>query len=177
MKKLLMLTFVTVFTFLSPVKVHAHCPLCTGGAGAAAVVAAYFGVTYGAISVFLGGFSIALALWLAHKPKKQYLKHQSALLFWVIYLSTISPLYGAFKGDYTSKYVSLGGDYGSVTNRTYLIDLFVIGAVLGSVIVYASPRLSQALTAKRGKNFRFQGLLINFALLLLGGVLMQVWPR
>lgn len=177
MKKLLLIAVTIAFAPLAPVRVNAHCPLCTGGAAAAAAAAAYFGVRYGSIAVLLGGFSVALGLWLAHKPKKEYVEYQSKLLFWVIYLSTIIPFYAMFKGDYVSRYVSFGGDYGSFTNRTYLIDLFIIGSLLGSLIVYFAPRLSQALTEKRGKSFRFQGLLINFALLIIGGAIMQVWPR
>lgn len=166
-----------IAVLFTPVKVSAHCPLCTGGAGAAAVAAAYFGVRYGALGVFLGGFTIALSLWIASKPKKRF-KYQYQILFWGIYISTIIPFYFMFRGDYVSRYVSLGGDYGSLLNRTYLIDLFIIGTLLGSLIVYFAPKVSLALTNKRnGKSIRFQGLLINFGLLILGSVILQIWPR
>lgn len=178
MKKTSIFGAAAALTLLAPVKVYAHCPLCTGGAGAAAAAAAYFGVKYGAIGVFLGGFTTALALWLAHKPKKHYIKKQPLLLFWAIYLSTIIPFYHMFKGDYVSRYISLGGDFGSLTNRTYLLDLFVVGAVIGSIIVYLAPRLSAWISSRRGgRHVRYQGLIINFALLIIGGILLQVWPR
>ena len=168
---------IAISALFSPVKVYAHCPLCTAGAGAAAVAAAYFGVKYGALGVFLGGFSVALSLWIAHKPKQKF-KYQSQILFWAIYLSTIIPFYFMFRGDYTSKYVFLGDDYGSIFNRTYLINLFLIGSILGSLIVYVSPKVNAALTKLRqGKSIRFQGLIINFLMLIIAGVIMQVWPR
>lgn len=178
MKKSYLFSLSMVLALLSPVRAAAHCPLCTGGAGAAAAVAAYFGVKYGALGVFLGGFTTALALWIAHKPKKQYIQRQSTVLFWAIYLSTIIPFYYMFKGDYVSRYLSMGGDYGSLTNRTYLIDLFIVGALIGSVLVYLAPKLSAWISSKRGGEFiKFQGLFINFALLILLGVILQAWPR
>lgn len=177
MKKNYLFASAVAASLLLPGQANAHCPLCTGGAAATAAVAAYFGVTYGSLGVLLGGFTMALALWIAHKPKKQYVPHQAKLLFWGIYLSTIIPFYYMFKGDYVSRYIAMGGDYGSMTNRTYLIDLFILGAVAGSAVVYFAPALSAWLTKKRGKSFKFQGLLLTFVLLILGGVLLQVWPR
>ncbi len=173
-KKMVGLSLLLVFVV--PGKIYAHCPLCTGGAGAAALAAAYFGVKYGALGVFLGAFAIALALWFAHKLTEKF-KYQSQLIFWAVYLSTVIPFYFMFKGDYTSKYISISGDYGSILNRTYLIDLYLIGLVVGSLIVYVSPKLSAVLTKKRGKSVKFQGMIINFALLLVAAVVLQYWPR
>ncbi len=166
-----------LLAFVISGKIYAHCPLCTGGAGAAAVAAAYFGVKYGALGVFLGAFAIALSLWFAHKLPKKF-KFQPQVVFWAIYLSTVIPFYFMFKGDYTSKYVSISGDYGSILNRTYLIDLYLIGLVVGSLIVYFAPKLSAAVTKERsGKSIKFQGLLINFSLLLIAALILQYWPR
>lgn len=178
MKTKSILLLPTLLTLLIPAKAFAHCPLCTGGAGAVAVAAAYLGVRHGALGVVLGGFSIALALWLAHKPKKDYVAHQSKILFWGIYLTTIIPFYVMFKGDYTSFYLSLGGDYGDITNRTYLIDMFIPGAILGSLAIVFAPALSSWITKQRGgSTIKFQGLAISFALMLILGAIMQVWPR
>jgi len=72
----------------------------------------------------------------------------------------------------------MNDDYGSLLNRTYLIDLFIIGAVLGSIALFVAPKLSLVLSEKRGgKSIRFQGLLISFALLILSSVILQFWPR
>lgn len=178
MKKIYSASLLGAILLFSPVKVSAHCPLCTGGAGAAAAAAAYFGVKYGALGVFLGGFAIALSLWIARLPKKQYFKKQYFVLFWSVFLSTILPFYFMFKGDYVSRYITLGGEYGSITNRTYLIDLFIIGSILGALLVYFSPTISAWLTkARGGRMIKFQGLTITFVLLILGSILLQVWPR
>lgn len=179
MKKLLsILTLSSLATLLVPTKALAHCPLCTGGAGVAAAMAALLGVKYGAIAVFMGAFSVALGLWLSRKVKRQYVKHQSTILFWVIYLSTLLPMYPFLNGDYLSQYVSLSGDYGGLLNRTYLIDLFIVGSAVGSLIVYFSPKLSAYISQKRnGKMLPFQGLIITFLLLTLVSVGIQFIPR
>lgn len=178
MKKTSLTLLSIAFSSFFPTQVFAHCPLCTGGAGAAAALAAFFGVKYGAIAVFMGAFATALALWLAHKVKKQYIKYQSTILFWVIYLSTLLPLYPFLDGDYVSKFVSLSGEYGSWLNKTYLIDLFWVGAITGTLIVYLSPRLSQYITKKRdGNMIKFQGLSLTFILLLIAAIVLQIWPR
>lgn len=179
MKKLIsILPLSGLASLLVPVKAFAHCPLCTGGAGAAAAVAVLLGVKYGAIAVFMGAFSVALGLWLSHKVKRQYFKYQNVVLFWAIYLSTLLPLYPFLKGDYLSQYVSLGGGYGSWLNRTYLIDLFIVGSILGSLIVYFSPKLSAYIAKKReGKMIPFQGLVITFILLIATAIIIQFIPR
>jgi len=154
--------------------VRAHCPLCTGGAAAAAGAAALLGVNYGAIGVFIGAFATALGLWMPRLIKKRYISYQRPVVFWVVYLSTLLPLI-PFTRDYSSIYVSWFGDYGSIGNRTYLINWFIVGSVLGSLIVYISPFISSKITAKRkGKAIRFQGLGITFALLIITAVSTQV---
>lgn len=178
MKKLLMLSVSsTSLAVLLPAKALAHCPLCVGGAGAAAAVATLLGVKYGAIGVFMGGFAVALGLWIPRLLKKHYFKYQHIVLFWVIYLSTLLPMYPFLKGDYVSKFVSVSGEYGSWLNTTYLIDLFIVGAGLGSFIVYVSPKISARISKKRGRTVKFQGLIITFTLLILAAVMLQVWPR
>jgi len=175
MKKIVGLSL--LLTVVIPGKIYAHCPLCTGGAGAAALAAAYFGVKYGALGVFLGAFAVALSLMIASKLPEKF-KYQSQLVFWGLYLSTVIPFYFMFRGDYTSKYISISGDYGSVLNRTYLIDLYLVGLVVGSLIVYFSPKLSAQLTkARGGRSFKFQGLTVNFGLLFLVALVLQLWPR
>lgn len=174
MKRLLALT---AAISLVPTPASAHCPLCTGGAGAAAVIAGMIGVRYGAIAVFMGGFSIALALWLGHKLHKYAPQLPRQLVAALLYLSTILPIYPFLRGDYSSIYVSLGGGYGSPLNRTYLINLFYVGAALGTLIVLFAPKLSSFVTQRRGQTIRYQGLAITFALLIVAALIMQYLPR
>ena len=153
---------------------RAHCPLCTGGAAAAAGAAALLGVSYGAIGVFLGAFATAMGFWLPRLIKKRYIPYQKQVVFWAVYLSTLLPLI-PFTRDYSSVYISWFGDYGSIGNRTYLINWFIIGAVLGSLIVWVSPAISVKLTEwRKGRSIRFQGLGITFGLLIAVAILMQV---
>lgn len=173
-RKIVIGTAITGSLTLVSGPVYAHCPLCTAGAGAMAGVAALLGVKYGAIGVFLGAMATALGLWLPRLIKKQYVPKQNLLVFWVVYLSTLLPLTPLLQ-DYSSIYLSLFGDYGTIFNSTYLINLFIVGAVLGSLIVWLSPHLSSYLSRRLGgKRIRFQGLIITFSLLLIASVLMQV---
>ena len=165
-------------TSLQILRGFAHCPLCTGGAGAAAALAALLGFKLGAIAVFMGSFAVAVSLWLPKKIKKKYFKHQDLALFWVAYLSTLAPMYPLLRGDYVSRYVAWSGDYGSLLNRTYILDLFFVGTIAGSLIVYFSPRLSAYISKQRGgKIVRFQGIILTFLLLIVVSVIMQFWPR
>ncbi len=159
---------------LVSVPVHAHCPLCTAGAAVAAGLAALLGVKYGAIGVFLGGFATALGLWVSRFVPKRHIPWRNIFLFLVVYLSTLLPLV-PFTKDYSSWYVFWGGDYGSLFNRTYLINWFIVGAILGSLSVYFAPRLSAAVTKLRGgSTFKFQGVLLTFLILSMTAFLMQV---
>ncbi len=159
---------------LVPVPTYAHCPLCVGGAGAAAGIASLLGVEFGAIGVFIGAFAAAMALWIPRLVRKRYIPHQNKLLFVALYASTVLPIMW-FTHDYTSVYISLGGDYGSPLNSTYLIDLFSIGVIIGTVILFTSPWLSRQLTNfRKSKMIPFQGMIITFASLILAAVIMQV---
>lgn len=62
---LLAIALFSVTAAALPRATFAHCPLCTIGAGAAAVGAAWLGVSYMVIGVFLGAFGLAIGLWTA----------------------------------------------------------------------------------------------------------------
>ena len=105
-------------------------------------------------------------------------KFQNIIVAWLIYLTTLILLYPFLKGDITAWSLSIAGDYGSVLNSTYLIDLFIVGSIIGSLIVLYAMKLSSYITQKRnGKMIKFQGLLLTFALLVLAAIGMQLWPR
>lgn len=166
-----------LFLSLLPTKVLAHCPLCVGGAGAAAALASFLGVSYGAIGVFMGGFAVALSLLIANRLPQKFV-HQNSIVAWVIYLTTLIPLYPFMKGDITPWIVSISGEFGSPLNKTYLIDLFIVGSIIGSLIVLYSMKLSMFITRRReGKTIKFQGLLLTFILLFISAIGMQLWPR
>lgn len=177
MKKFIIISSLALLLSLVPAKVLAHCPLCVGGAGAAAALASFFGVSYGAIGVFMGGFAVALSLLIVNRLSEKF-RFQNSIVGWVIYLTTLIPLYPFLKGDIVAWVLSIGGDYGSMLNRTYLIDLFIVGSIIGSVIVLYAMKLSSFITSRRdGKTIKFQGLLLTFVLLIIAAVGMQQWPR
>jgi len=175
-KKLLLLlsSLSGLIALLYPARTLAHCPLCVGGAGAAASLAALVGVRYGAIGVFIGAFAVAMALWLPRFIKKQYIPHQRKILITVLYITTILPLIPLLQ-DYTSVYITLNNDYGSLLNRTYLINWFVVGIIIGTLIMIIAPVVSKQISKWRdGKIVRFQGLYITFGLLALAASILQV---
>jgi len=100
--------------------VLAHCPLCTIGAGAAAGIAAYYGVKH-AVIVFLGAFAASMGWWVAGLLKKQYVKGQKWLLVALSYVTTILPLLPLL-GKKEAFMISLFGGYGTLLNRTYMYD-------------------------------------------------------
>ena len=151
---------------------QAHCPLCTVGAGAAAALAAWFGVKIMVIGVFLGAFALAMGLWIARLIKYRF-PYKGLLLGLASFLLTIFPLQPLFQ-DYTSLYITWGGKYGSIFNRTYVLDRFVIGAVIGAVILAAVPFLSKWIAKKRGKLIPYQGIILVFASLFLVALILQL---
>lgn len=176
MLKLLSPLVAAITLSLLPRAILAHCPLCTGGAGAAAGMAALLGISYGAIGVLIGGFAVALGLWIAHMIKKQYFKGQTMVVFLAIYLTTVLPVLPFFDGGVVPVYVSLFGDFGTVFNRTYIVNTFALGAFIGTVLILVAPKISAALTNLRnGRQLPFQGLVLSLLLLLLAAGGMQLW--
>jgi hypothetical protein len=170
----LLITVLSAFDFLLlPQKAFAHCPLCTLGAGAAALGASWLGVSSAAVGLFLGAFAFALGWWFGNLLKKEYFKYQNFLLAVLSYLLTVFPLKGMFP-ESGSFYLYLAGNYGSLLNRTYLFNKFLIGSFLGALLVFISPYLSKKLTKlRKGRHFPFQGTLITFSLLVIAFLVIQ----
>jgi len=167
-KYLLLITY-----FLLPTTTQAHCPLCTVGAGALAVAAASIGVSTPTVGVFIGAFALALALWFTKLIKKKYFPHQDFVVASVIFLSTIIPLMPLIK-EYRPLYISLFGEYGTALHNTYTINLYLLGAVVGAILLFASPLISRKVTELRGKTLPYQGLAITFSLLIIAGIIFQI---
>lgn len=157
---------------LFPAAALAHCPLCTAGAGLVAVGAYWLGVNGLTIGALLGAFATALGLWIARLIKKKYIPQQDNAVGAFSWLTTLLPL-KMLLSDYTSIYINWGGSYGSVFNRTYPINLFLVGGVIGAIIVFAAPTLSRAITERRGETIPFQGIIITFTLLLATSLITQ----
>lgn len=165
-----------IFLFL-PSYSLAHCPLCTAGAGAAAALASTLGVGLEIIGVFIGAFGIATGQWtvkyVRKKLKKQYFSHQYPVIAWLIYLSVVLPVLPMMQ-DYTSIYISLAGGYGSLLNRTYLLNTYLIGSVIGGLITYTAPYISKKISRFRGDHIPFQGIALNFASLSVAALILHL---
>ncbi len=157
---------------LFPATALAHCPLCTAGAGLVAIGAYWLGVNGLTIGVLIGAFALALGLWIARLIKKKYLPRQDSIIGLFSWLTTLLPLQ-MLLSDYTSIYINWAGSYGSLLNRTYPVNLFLIGGVIGGALIYLAPPLSRAITERRGKTTPYQGIIITFALLILTSLLTQ----
>ncbi len=166
---LLTLTFLVTVSFTS--KVSAHCPLCTIGIAAAAGSAAFLGVKTTVIGLFVGAFAFSMGSWIGNI--KGYVKYQKLFLGWISYIITILPL-APLTGGVLPVYISIAGDYGSVLNRTYLLNGFVVGSLIGVVAAMTTPWISEEITKIRdGKRIAFQGVILTLLILVALGIAIQ----
>ena len=110
--------------------------------------------------------------WLSRVVKKKYVPGQNPLLILLSFLLTIIPLMPLFQGI-MPLYISWFGDYGSLFNRTYLLNTFLTGSFLGGAFVSVAPFLSQKITSWRGTQIPFQGIILTLVGLLGMGALLQ----
>lgn len=151
----------------------AHCPLCTIGAAAAAGGAAYFGVDQAVIGLFIGAFAISIGSWTGRVIKRQFLRWQKEILMAASFLLTVIPILGLMDQVHALP-VLLAGEYGGWLNRTYLLNSFLVGSVIGGAMVVVSPSLSAWVTGLRRKQIAYQGIMITFALLVVWAAILQV---
>lgn len=157
-----------------PNAASAHCPLCTAGAGALAILAASLGISSMVVGVFVGAFALALALWIAKLGKREFVPFQRELVSVLVFFGTVLPIMPLVR-DYGPLYLSLGGEYGTLLHNTYTINLFVAGIPLGMAIILAAPHVSRLLTKLRhGRAFPYQGLALTFLLLIAVSSIIEV---
>lgn len=167
MKKYLSVSFSLLL--LIPQISYAHCPLCTVGAGALAVAAAYLGVSSMVVGVLMGAFALALGIWLAKMPKKKYFPGQFSILTALIFFSTVIPIMPLVK-DYAPLYIPFLGEYG----KTYAVNLFLAGLPFGAFALLIAPFLSRKVSDLRGgKSVSYQGIAIVIILLIIISLLIQ----
>lgn len=164
----------TTLSLVIPSVASAHCPLCTAGAGALAVFAASIGVSSVVVGILIGAFAIALGLWIAPLVKKHYVPYQKQILTLLIFLGTVIPILPLVR-DYGPLYLSLGGEYGTLLHNTYTINLYILGVVVGAIIMLISPLLSKAMTAlRKGKRLPYQGVTLTLLLLVIASIIVQL---
>ncbi len=151
-----------VSLLLSSISVTAHCPLCTAAVGGAAVAAKYYGVDISVIGVLVGGFAISTGLWLGQRLKKEYIKFQLALIVLLSFFLTVLPLINIVGKETLYAPILLFGASGSIFNKVYWVDKFLLGSIVGSIMTLAAFWLHKYIKAVRGKVLvPFQGILLT----------------
>lgn len=163
------IVIIPILIFFAAKPVLAHCPLCTLGAGAAALGASWLGVGAATVGIWLGAFALALGLWTAKIVKKKILPLQDRIVAAAAFLGTILPLLPLMRDD-GSVYISLAGDYGALLNRTYVFNKFGVGAAVGAAILYFMPPFSRRISKWRGKTIPYQGMIMTFIVLLISSL-------
>jgi len=172
LKKLLALALFPNLLFIK--SVSAHCPLCTAGAAVAAGGAAWLGISKAAIGIFIVSFAVSTGWWASNLLKRKYIPFQKPLLILFSFAATIIPLMPLMESIYPV-YISWAGDYGSLLNPTYILNLFFGGRILGGFIVCVTPWLSKKITELRnGKMLPYQGIMLTFALLVILSVAVEL---
>jgi len=150
---------------LLPSLAHAHCPLCTAGAGILAVVAASIGVPVLVVSTLLGGAALSMGIWLGKVLKKKFIPYQRHVITWLVYFSTVIPLWPILK-DYKTLYAPFLG-FDKYANKIP-VDLYAVGVIIGAIILLVTPYLSKKLSVVAGKQIiPFQGIVITLLLLII----------
>ena len=176
-KLLLMPSLALIFSFFAET-VMAHCPLCTMGAAAAAGGASLLGVNNGVIGVFIGAFAVSVGFMVAKalnkRFKKQYIPYQDAAIILFSFATTVIPLMPIIPSIYPVS-IFIAGDYGSLLNRTYIINLFLAGSILGGMIMSITPWLSAKITDMRNGRMMmpYQGIILTLLLLVAAGFVIQ----
>lgn len=168
-KFFILITFGLLFF---PTVAYAHCPLCTLGAGVIAGTAAYLGVDVLVVGVVIGGFSWLLGRWFAKTLRAKlgdFIAAQDLLLSAIIYLTIIIPVRLGIE-QYVSFYLSIAGDYGTFLNRTYVINSFLLGSVIGLLAAVLALPVSNLISEIRGESLRFQGMISTLFILLLTAI-------
>lgn len=162
------LTLVAAF-LLSVQTARAHCPLCTVGAVAAAGGAAVLGVNNAAIGVFIGAFAVSMGWWFGKAIKKRFIPYQKFALIVLSFVTTVLPI-RPILSNIQPLYISWLGSYGT----TLAIDIFLMGSLLGGIIVSITPSISKSITVlRKGKIVPFQGVILTLGLLLGVGTIVQ----
>lgn len=156
--------------------VSAHCPLCTAGAAAGVGIARAYGVDDSIVGLFLGAFVAASALWLDRILKKRKIDYpfQSFILVAVSLLALAVPLY--YAGIITNiEVVKSMPDYHAILGmEAFGLDTLFSGLLLGTVLITGVFMISDFITAKRGRMFRYQGMILMAVTLIIVTALLWV---
>ncbi len=156
------------------VNIQAHCPLCTAGAAIAAGGALWLGVSRAVVALFIGAFAVSIGFWISRLIKIRLLPFQKHIIILFSFLTTVLPLMPLIRQDHPFR-ISIKGDYGSLFNNTYVVNLSLVASIIGGLIVLAAPALSSQITRlRKNKMIPFQGILLTFIILIAISILIQL---
>ncbi len=145
--------------------VSAHCPLCTGAVGVAAVSAGYYGIDMSIIGLFVGAFGISTGLWMARKVGK----YTTLIVLASVFL-TLFPLRMVSNETFFLPLLFLG-PAGTFLNKVYWVNKFLFGGVLGSIVTSAAFWIHMTIKRFHGRVlFPFQGVALTLLFLAVAGI-------
>ena len=115
---------------------------------------------------------MSMGMWFSRIPKKKYIPFQKTLIITIIFLIAVLPLLPIFS-SVTGIGVDLFGDYGTLLNRTYVVDKSLLSSFLGGLIVFISPILNRKIKEKTNKSIPFQGIILTFLILIIASLTIQ----
>ena len=162
-----------IFSFFSfSGQAMAHCPLCTGAIGIAAVTAKYYGVDTSIIGLFVGAFGVSMGLWIGRWLRKKGWQKVRGQIAWVTlasFLGTVIPLLW-LGGDQLYISLLLWGEPGGLLNMVYNFDAMVFGSVVGGLLTLLGLGLHTGVKRRMGRVlFPYQGIAFTLLLLLAAG--------
>ena len=173
--KLALSSFIAGAILLLPEKALAHCPLCTAGAGAIAAAAMSLGVKVEVVGLLIGAFAAALGFYIANRVKKTYFPGQYWIIVLATFFLTVLPLMPLMAVEPYAIVVYWFGETGSLFNRVYLMDRFIVSSVFGGLLMALAPKLSGYISSKRdGKRFPYQTLVVTLSTLILTALIVQI---
>lgn len=146
-KKILL---IFIITLLSVKKVFAVCPVCTVAVGAGVGLAQYLGIDDAISGVWIGAFTVSMALWTINWHIRKYKKTKWIIpvSFALYYALVVVPLF--FMKSIFHPFNNLLG-----------INKLILGIIVGSLIFLLSTRLYEYMKTKNGKaHFPFEKIVI-----------------
>ncbi|MBI2661045.1 hypothetical protein HYX09_02120 [Candidatus Woesearchaeota archaeon] len=169
-KFIMALLLFPILASLNAGKALAHCPLCTGAVGAAAIGAKYLGVDVSIIGVFIGAFAVSTGLWFARWVQGRFQKgipFQASIIIFASFVLTVVPLM-SIEPEPLYFPMLFTGAAGTALNRIYWPNKILFGSILGGMATMLAYWIHLKIKKARGRVlFPFQGIAITIVVLAL----------